>query len=36
VIERRTNELVTEIPEGLKNLKILEPLKSTINDGILI
>ena len=33
IVEQRTNELVTEIPEGMKKLKSLEPLFSTIDDG---
>jgi hypothetical protein len=36
MIEMRANELETEISQGLKNLKNLKPLKSTINDGIII
>ena len=36
VIEKRTKELETEIPEGLKNLKKLSLLKTTIDDGRLI
>ena len=36
VIEKRTKELETEIAEGLKNLKKLSLLKTTIDDGILI
>jgi hypothetical protein len=27
---------MTEIPEGLKNLKKLSPLETTVNDGVLI
>ena len=36
VVQTRTKELVTEIPEGEKNLKKLSSLKTTINDGILV
>ena len=36
VIEKRKKELETEIPEGLKNLKKLSLLKTTIDDGRLI
>ena len=36
IIEKRTKELETEIVEGLKNLKKLSLLKTTIDDGILI
>ena len=35
-IEKRTNELMIDIPEGLKNLKRLDRLELTISDGILI
>ena len=36
VVQTRTKELMTEIPEGEKNLKKLSSLKTTINDGILV
>ena len=32
-IEKRTKELETEIPEGLKMLKKLSPLSTTTEDG---
>jgi hypothetical protein len=35
-IAERMKELVTEIPGGLKNLKKLSKLKSTIDDGKII
>jgi hypothetical protein len=35
-IEKRSKELETEISEGLKNLKKLSPLETTIDDGILV
>jgi hypothetical protein len=33
VINKREKELATEIPEGLKNLKKLSSLETTIEDG---
>ena len=36
LIEKRTKELETEIPEGLKKLKKLSSLETTIDDGIRI
>ena len=36
VIEKRTKELATEIPDGLNKLKKLSPLLTTIDDGILM
>ena len=36
IVQKRTKELMTEIPEGLKNLKKLSLLETTVNDGLLI
>jgi hypothetical protein len=33
VINKREKELATEIPEGLKNLKKLSSLETTVEDG---
>ena len=33
MINKREKELATEIPEGLKNLKKLSSLETTIEDG---
>ena len=35
-VDQRANELAKDIFEGLKNLKKLQPLETTINDGVLI